>query len=384
MATATEKIDAFKQFASFLINIIPGGAMAVVSDQEKFTWKVASDDFDVKEISVGATLMAGGAAYKCIHSQQEEKVNIPRNVYGIRIMSYAVPVFDENEVVGSLVFILPRLHSIARSFNDFAPLIANMFPEGAFFYMSDLEKVAYRQPSQEFNVAGIQVGDPIHEKWTANWNAIKNGKLAVNELDASVYGVPVTIMSSPCFDEDDSSKVVATLNIILPKQRALELRQLAANLASGLEEMSAVIEELAASASEINVNEQDLNDTIDGVNKLADDISNVLAFIKQIADETKMLGLNAAIEAARAGDAGRGFGVVAEEIRKLSDESKQTVVSIGKLITEIKDKVANTVRKSQLNLDASQEQAAATEEISASVQQIRAMSETLDKMAQNM
>ena len=53
-----------------------------------------------------------------------------------------------------------------------------------------------------------------------------------------------------------------------------------------------------------------------------------MGFIKQIADETKMLGLNAAIEAARAGTQAGDSGVVAEEIRKLSDDSRQTVVKI--------------------------------------------------------
>ncbi len=358
--------------------------MAVISDQEKITWKVSSDGLEVEEFNPGSELKAGGAAYNCIRNRREEMVEIPRNVYGIRLLTYAVPVLDNDETVGSAMLILPRLHSIARSFNDFAPMIANMFPEGAFFYMSDLEKVAYRQPSEQFDVSSIQIGDPIKESWSANWTAINTGKLAVNEVKESVYGVPVLIMSSPCLDSDDNNKVVAALNIIMPKQRALELRQLSVNLASGLEEMSGVIEELAASASQININEQDLNTTIDGVNKMADEITDVLAFIKQIADETKMLGLNAAIEAARAGEAGRGFGVVAEEIRKLSDESKQTVISIRELITEIKNNVADTVNKSQLNLDASQEQAAATEEISASVEEIRAMSETLEKMAQQM
>lgn len=56
---------------------------------------------------------------------------------------------------------------------------------------------------------------------------------------------------------------------------------------------------------------------------------------ENMADETQMSGLNAAIEAARAGDAGRDFGVVAEEIRKLSDQSKQTAEQIRQLTKTI-------------------------------------------------
>jgi hypothetical protein len=382
VALNVDKIEAFKRVSSFLVDKIPGGAIAAVSDRQSIIWNVSSDGLDIEEFKAGSILKADGAATRCMTNRREETVVIPRSVYGVRLQVYAVPVIDEDEVVGSMMLVLPRIHSIARSFNDFAPVIANMFPEGSLLYITDLEKVAYRQSSQQFDVPSIQVGVPIMDSWAANRTALNTGKLAINEVNKSVHGVPVLVMSSPFFSEDDSSQVVGSFNILTPKQKALELREIAANLASGLEEMSAVIQELAASASQINANEQDLNNTIEGVNKLADEITEVLAFIKQIADETKMLGLNAAIEAARAGDAGRGFGVVAGEIRKLSDESKQTIVSIRDLITEIKDKVAETVHKSKLNLNASQEQAAATEEISASVEQIQAMSETLEKMAE--
>ncbi|MGS0763751.1 methyl-accepting chemotaxis protein [Syntrophomonas curvata] len=383
MILTAEKIEIFKEIASILVDKMPNGAMVAIADREKISWKAASKVFDVKDFSVGTPLRVGGAPYQCIRSNREEQENVPRNVYGMRLLMNAWPIVDNGEAIGSAILVLPRLHPIARSFDDFAPLIADMFPEGAFLYMTDLEKIAYRHPSIKFDMPDLQLGDKILSGGVTE-RAIKSAQLAVEELSASVHGVPVLIMSNPCFDEDDRSKVVATFNLALPKQSAVNLRKLSDQLTMSLEEISSVIEELAASAAQININEKDLNISVDQVNGLADDISKVLAFIKQIADETKMLGLNAAIEAARAGDAGRGFGVVAEEIRKLSDESKQTVVSIGKLISKIKDNVDETVRKSQLNLDASQEQAAATEEISASVEEIRAMAESLDRMAKDM
>ncbi len=122
-------------------------------------------------------------------------------------------------------------------------------------------------------------------------------------------------------------------------------------------------------------------DNIKEVTGLSEEINEVSAFIKEIADETKMLGLNAAIEAARADDAGRGFGVVAEEIRKLSDQSKSTVPKIKKLTNIIMAKVDEVSDKSRNSLHSSQEQAAATEEITASIEEIAAMTEELNKIA---
>jgi len=279
--------------------------------------------------------------------------------------------------------ILPRLHPVARAFNDFAPIIADMFPEGAFLYMTDLTQCAYRQGSKKFDFPNIQVGTPLMEGMTAT-EAIRTKQIAVKEFDASVYGVPTLVMSYPLFDEDDPTKVVATFGIMMPRKIQVQLQEIAGNIERGLEDISSGIQQLAAAASEISNNEKQLNENVGEVFELSEQINEVLGFIKQIADETKMLGLNAAIEAARAGDVGRGFGVVADEIRKLSDESRTTVVRIRDLTEQIKNKIAETTARSEQSMRASEEQAAATQEITASVEEITAMSEEMKRIAEEL
>ena len=65
-------------------------------------------------------------------------------------------------------------------------------------------------------------------------------------------------------------------------------------------------------------------------------ISNIIGLVSELANETNMLALNAAVEAARAGENGKGFEVVAVEIRKLADESKKSALKIQEIISEIK------------------------------------------------
>jgi methyl-accepting chemotaxis protein len=78
----------------------------------------------------------------------------------------------------------------------------------------------------------------------------------------------------------------------------------------------------------------------------------IVAFIRNVAGQTNLLGLNAAIEAARVGEAGRGFGVVAEEVRKLAEVSSDSVKRISGSLNEIHQAIM-TLSKEIKNIDQS-------------------------------
>jgi methyl-accepting chemotaxis protein len=79
-------------------------------------------------------------------------------------------------------------------------------------------------------------------------------------------------------------------------------------------------------------------------------ISNILQTVNNIANNTHLLSLNASIESARVGEAGLGFGLVAEEIRKLADNSKKAVGEIQQLITRIPMEINNVAQAAEQNL----------------------------------
>jgi len=89
-----------------------------------------------------------------------------------------------------------------------------------------------------------------------------------------------------------------------------------------------------------------LTNSSDAVQSLMDkvkEIGAIATIINSIATETKLLSLNASIEAARAGDVGKGFSVVANEVKKLSAQSSEAAKQISALITEINDKTKKSV-----------------------------------------
>ncbi len=385
-----EKLNAsalkgFELLAPQLVNTYEQGVLFIITDLNNVLAEYYSYHFSSNRIDHNTLLVEGAVAHTCIQTGKAQFVELPRSLYGTRLKVECYPVFDdeESQIVGTLTMVFPFEPVVARAFPHLAPVLSEMFPDGAFIYMTGRKSISHRQPSSKFDMLDIQNKVRMTEEMAA-YEVLKTKQPCIRESDEGNNGNPVMTMAYPIYEEDANGKrsLIGTFCIALPKITALRLRNMSNNLKQKLEDILGVVEQIATSASQVALNYQQVHEKVSQVASSSQEITDVMGYIQTISDQTKMLGLNSAIEAARAGEAGRGFGVVAEEIQKLSNETKNTVAAIRTLTDSIKGKVGETIDYSESSLLSSEEQAAAAEELNASVEEILVLAQELDTISQ--
>lgn len=257
------------------------------------------------------------------------------------------------------------------------PYINVFFDKDIEILLTDREKVLYYQSSNEID-AKLSVGDNAG-KFVKE--TMEKGEIDIKILPEDFIGVAFKSYMIPLKQDNE---VVGCIAIGKSLSKQDKVNKITDTLQNQINSISSNIEYVSSGINNLAEMNNAITDEAKNADELTKDTDEVISFIKGVSSQTNLLGLNASIEAARAGDAGRGFSVVAKEIRNLSNSSKNSITKIETVINNISTSVKSINDKILNADDVSHKQVKALTEITSSINKLNSTAKTLGRISDNL
>lgn len=271
-------------------------------------------------------------------------------------------------------------NDIMQSFINVLPYLPILFDYEISLSITNTETFIFVQHSEKMNFT-TKIGDSIPDGGAASV-ALKTGEPVVKVVDKEVYGVAFKSYAIPIRDEE--GKVIGTVLAAKSLEKRNEVLEMSQNISASLQQISSAIEEMREGILNTQQSNNQILGEVDEATANIKNTDNIIKFVENVSKQTNILGLNAAIEASRAGNAGRGFGVVAEEIRKLSNSSSESIKKIVDVLKNMEGSVysiSSSINKSNSFFET---QAANFEEITASMQELSVSAQFLEDLSKKL
>lgn len=262
-----------------------------------------------------------------------------------------------------------------------APYINQFVIDDIGLFISDKEKVIWDVVPKSFKWdKTTYVGEIPGPGW-ASYDAIQQRKRVVKEVGREGFGAPYIAIALPIWEKDE---IVGAIAIQQSVDNREQLFAIANSLNNIVKAMDINVNQIAAEAEELSATGQQLGLIAQNTKSQVDESDGIIQVISKIAAQTNLLGLNAAIEAARVGVHGKGFSVVADEVRKLAQTSSVSSRDIQVTLKKIQaavDQIHTAVNEMTL---ASDHQAVSLTDIAPAVNQLSALADSIVALAKDL
>ena len=260
-----------------------------------------------------------------------------------------------------------------------APYIPLFIDEPVSVAVTNTEAFIYNQPCEEIPVA-CNLGEPFPSGSTPGM-VIASRERTRREVPPHVYGVPFMSYAIPLWEDGE---VVGCLMIAKSIEKIKGVKDAITTLSAEIEQVVEVVNAITDEIQVVSENNQEIYSMMTKLLEETEKMNGILAVINKLSNSSKMLGLNASIEAARAGQAGKGFAVVASEIERMSNNTTQSAKEIGSMLSGVDEQVNDVSEKSKATSDSVSQQAAALQEIAATIENLSANIKVIETYVQQL
>ena len=270
---------------------------------------------------------------------------------------------------------------VLESFRRIAPFFSSILEEDLGIFVYDRKELLVYVPSSKIDL-GLKPGSPV--KAGTMPDRCMNGRIRLVTLvgaEKSRVKIPYLSVATPILDKEEVIGCVITNQTLDVYYKIMEVSQA---LALAAEDLGKSIVNVQKNANDLEKRANSLNEMESMLQTNVKESAEVVTFVQNLAQQTNLLGINAAIEAARAGQYGKGFNVVANEIRTMANNSSQSVDNITTNLTSIKREIG---RLSQFSKEIESNvchQVGAIEEIQQAVDSLNSVARELDSISQKM